>query len=87
MTEMLEVLVPREQRADSVTAREIRNKASKGIEASITKAPNAQAQMIQVMGTSTPTCDPTPVLNLFWRRPLKFAGWLWPRIIRTHRSQ
>src|SRR5216684_5823840 len=51
MTGMFKVSDPSEQRGNSVTAREILDKASKNIETGMAKDPDAQAQMMQVMGT------------------------------------
>src|SRR5258706_579303 len=51
MTGMFHVSDPNEQRGNSVTAREILDKASKNIETGMAKDPDAQAQMMQVMGT------------------------------------
>jgi eukaryotic-like serine/threonine-protein kinase len=50
MTGMFNVSDPSEQRGNSVTAREILDKASKDIETGLAKDPEAQAQMMQVMG-------------------------------------
>jgi len=50
ITGMFQVSDPSEQRGNSVTAREILDKASKNIETGMAKDPDAQAQMMQVMG-------------------------------------
>src|SRR5260370_17771024 len=50
MTGMFQVSDPSEQRGNSVTAREILDKASKDIETGLAKDPETQAQMMQVMG-------------------------------------
>ncbi len=50
MTGMFQVSDPNEQRGNSVTAREILDKASNDIKTGMTKDPDAQAQMMQVMG-------------------------------------
>jgi serine/threonine protein kinase/tetratricopeptide (TPR) repeat protein len=50
MTNMFEVSDPGEARGNSVTAREILDKASKDIETGLAKDPEAQAQMMEVMG-------------------------------------
>ncbi len=50
MTDMFKVSDPSEARGNSVTAREILDKASKEIESSLTKDPEVQAQMMHVMG-------------------------------------
>jgi non-specific serine/threonine protein kinase/serine/threonine-protein kinase len=50
MTGMFTVSDPSEQRGNSVTAREILDKASKNVETEMAKDPDAQAQMMQVMG-------------------------------------
>jgi serine/threonine protein kinase len=50
MTKMFEVSDPSEARGNSVTAREILDKASKDIETGLAKDPEAQAQMLEVMG-------------------------------------
>jgi eukaryotic-like serine/threonine-protein kinase len=50
MTGMFQVSDPSEQRGNSVTAREILDKASKDIETGLAKDPDAQAEMMQVMG-------------------------------------
>ena len=50
MTGMFQVSDPNEQRGNSVTAREILDKASNDIRTGMTKDPDAQAQMMQVMG-------------------------------------
>jgi serine/threonine protein kinase/flagellar biosynthesis regulator FlbT len=50
MTGMFQVSDPNEQRGNSVTAREILDKASKDIKTGMTKDPDAQAGMMQVMG-------------------------------------
>ena len=51
MTGMFKVSDPREQRGNNVTAREILDKASKSIETGMAKDQDAQAQMMQVIGT------------------------------------
>src|SRR6266852_1614294 len=50
MTGMFQVSDPSEQRGNSVTAREILDKASKDIETGLAKDPETQAQMMHVMG-------------------------------------
>jgi len=50
MTNMFQVSDPSEQRGNSVTAREILDKASNDIKTGMAKDPDAQAQMMQVMG-------------------------------------
>ena len=50
MTTMFKVSDPSEARGNSVTAREILDKASSGIESGLAKDPAAQAQMMHVMG-------------------------------------
>src|SRR6267154_2396275 len=50
MTGMFHVSDPNEQRGNSVTAREILDKASNDIKTGMTKDPDAQAGMMQVMG-------------------------------------
>jgi serine/threonine protein kinase len=50
MTKMFEVSDPSEARGNSITAREILDKASKEIDAGLSKDPEAQAQMMEVMG-------------------------------------
>src|SRR5262249_38722307 len=50
MTGMFRVSDPNEQRGNSVTAREILDKASNDIKTGMAKDANAQAQMMQVMG-------------------------------------
>jgi len=50
MTGMFKVSNPSEARGNSVTAREILDKASTNIETSLTKDPELQAQMMHVMG-------------------------------------
>lgn len=50
MTGMFNVADPSEARGNTVTAREILDKASKDIGAGLSKDPEAQAQMMQVMG-------------------------------------
>jgi len=50
MTNMFQVSDPSEQRGNSVTAREILDKASNAIKTGMAKDPDAQAQMMQVMG-------------------------------------
>src|SRR5216683_5530422 len=50
MTGMLQLSEPSEQRGNSVTAREILDKASNDIKTGMAKDPDAQAQMMQVMG-------------------------------------
>ena len=50
MTGMFKVSDPSEARGNSVTAREILDKASKDIETGLAKDPEAQAGMMQVMG-------------------------------------
>ena len=50
MTGMFQVSDPSEQRGNSVTAREILDKASKDIEIGLAKDPETQAQMMHVMG-------------------------------------
>jgi serine/threonine protein kinase len=50
MTRMFKVSDPSEARGNSVTAREILDKASSGIESGLAKDPVAQAQMMHVMG-------------------------------------
>jgi serine/threonine protein kinase/Tfp pilus assembly protein PilF len=51
MTNMFKVSSPSEARGNSVTAREILDKAAKEIDGSLTSDPAVQAQMMQVMGT------------------------------------
>ena len=51
MTSMFKVSNPSEARGNSITAREILDKASKDIDTSLTKDPELQAQMMHVMGT------------------------------------
>jgi non-specific serine/threonine protein kinase/serine/threonine-protein kinase len=50
MTSMFEVSDPGEARGNSITAREILDKASNSIPKSLAKDPEAQAQMMEVMG-------------------------------------
>ena len=50
MTNMFEVSDPSEARGNSVTAREILDKSSKEIDSSLAQDPQAQAQMMEVMG-------------------------------------
>jgi eukaryotic-like serine/threonine-protein kinase len=50
MTGMFKVSNPSEARGNSITAREILDKASKDIETGLAKDPETQAQMMQVMG-------------------------------------
>jgi serine/threonine protein kinase len=50
MTAMFKVSDPSEARGNSVTAREILDKASKDVDTGLAKDPEAQAQMIAVMG-------------------------------------
>jgi eukaryotic-like serine/threonine-protein kinase len=50
MTGMFQVSDPSEQRGNSVTAREILDKASKDIDTGLAKDPETQAQMMHVMG-------------------------------------
>jgi eukaryotic-like serine/threonine-protein kinase len=50
MTDMFEVSDPSEARGNSVTAREILDKASKDINTGLAQDPEAQAQMMEVMG-------------------------------------
>ncbi|MGB9416570.1 MAG: serine/threonine-protein kinase, partial [Acidobacteriaceae bacterium] len=50
MTNMFNVSDPSESRGNSITAREILDKASKDINSGMAKDPEAQAQMMQVMG-------------------------------------
>ncbi len=50
MTKMFEVADPSEARGNSVTVREILDKASKTIEADLNKDPQLQGQMMSVMG-------------------------------------
>lgn len=50
MTKMFEVSDPSEARGNTVTAREILDKASQGVDAGLSKDPEAQAQMMEVMG-------------------------------------
>ena len=51
MTNMFKVSDPSESRGNSVTAREILDKASKDIDTGLAKDPELQAQMMNVMGT------------------------------------
>ncbi|HLY61969.1 MAG TPA: tetratricopeptide repeat protein [Terriglobia bacterium] len=51
MTGMFNVSDPSEARGNTITAREILDKASKDIGTGLAKDPEAQAQMMQVMGT------------------------------------
>ncbi len=51
MTGMFKVSNPSEARGNSITAREILDKASKDIETNLGKDPDVQAQMMNVMGT------------------------------------
>jgi serine/threonine protein kinase len=50
MTNMFEVSDPSEARGNSVTAREILDRSSKEIDTSLAQDPQAQAQMMEVMG-------------------------------------
>jgi len=50
MTSMFKVSDPSESRGNSITVREILDKASKGIDSGLTKDPELQAQMMHVMG-------------------------------------
>jgi eukaryotic-like serine/threonine-protein kinase len=50
MTDMFKVTNPSEARGKTVTAREILDKASQDIDAGLTKDPDLQAQMMDVMG-------------------------------------
>ncbi len=50
MTNMFEVSDPSEARGNTVTAREILDKSSKEIETSLAQDPQAQAEMMEVMG-------------------------------------
>jgi eukaryotic-like serine/threonine-protein kinase len=50
MTGMFKVSDPSESRGNSITAREILDKASRNIETSLTRDPELQAQMMNVMG-------------------------------------
>ena len=50
MTDMFKVSDPNEARGNSVTAREILDKASKEIDPGLSKDPELQAQMMHVMG-------------------------------------
>src|SRR6266702_1275220 len=50
MTNMFEVSDPSEARGNSVTAREILDKSSKEIDSALAQDPEAQAQMMEVMG-------------------------------------
>jgi eukaryotic-like serine/threonine-protein kinase len=52
MTNMFKVSGPSEARGNSVTAREILDKASKDIATGLVKDPEAQSQMMQVMATT-----------------------------------
>lgn len=51
MTRMFVVSEPSESRGNSITAREILDKASKDVDSGLTKDPELQAQMMNVMGT------------------------------------
>ena len=51
MTNMFKVSDPSEARGNSITAREILDKASKDIDTGLAKDPELQAQMMNVMGT------------------------------------
>jgi len=51
MTSMFEVSDPSEARGNTITAREILDKASRDIETGLSKNPDLQAQMMHVMGT------------------------------------
>jgi serine/threonine protein kinase len=50
MTEMFRVAEPNEARGNSITAREILDRASRQIDVSLAKDPDLQAQMMSVMG-------------------------------------
>ena len=50
MTSMFKVSDPSEARGNSITAREILDKASKEIDTGLAKDPEVQAQMMDVMG-------------------------------------
>ena len=50
MTDMFKVSDPSEARGNSITAREILDKASKNIDTGLTKDPELQAQMMSLMG-------------------------------------
>ena len=50
MTNMFEVSDPSEARGNSITAREILDKSSKEIDSTLAQDPEAQAQMMEVMG-------------------------------------
>jgi non-specific serine/threonine protein kinase/serine/threonine-protein kinase len=51
MTDMFRVSDPSEARGNSITAREVLDKASKQIDTGLAKDPEAQAQMMNVMGS------------------------------------
>jgi non-specific serine/threonine protein kinase/serine/threonine-protein kinase len=51
MTNMFKVSDPSQARGNTITAREILDKASKDIDTELTKDPELQAQMLNVMGT------------------------------------
>ena len=51
MTGMFKLSDPSEARGNSITAREILDKASKDIDTGLSKDPELQAQMMNVMGT------------------------------------
>src|SRR5579863_2871300 len=50
MTSMFKVSDPSEARGNSITAREILDRASNDVDTGLTKDPEAQAQMMHVMG-------------------------------------
>ena len=87
MTGMFKVSDPSEARGNSITAREILDKASKDIDTGLAKDPELQAQMMNVMG------DVYGNLGLYsraqsfsssaWRSGGVFSG----RRIRTHCSR
>ena len=84
MTNMFQVSDPSEQRGNSVTAREILDKASNDIKTGMAKDPDAQAQMMQVMGMCTTASVCFHAQETLSSRALTSGGASSVRNMRTH---
>jgi serine/threonine protein kinase len=71
MTGMFKVSNPSESRGNSITAREILDKASKDIDTGLTKDPELQAQMMNVMGSVYDSLGLYPRAELLQRQSLE----------------
>ena len=84
MTGMFKVSNPSEARGNSITAREILDKASKDIDTSLTKDPELQAQMMYVMGDVYYNLGLYPRAQLLLQQAMGFGSVFSGRSIRIH---